>query len=74
MRHLHTKGPMRMPSPSSPSCHHQTPSERARRASRPRFGAVTLLLALMGVVPHAWAAQHPVLADDAPSPGGGRLV
>jgi membrane-associated phospholipid phosphatase len=34
---------------------------------RPRFVAVTLLLALVGVVPRAWAAQHPALADDTPA-------
>ena len=43
------------------------PPGQARRASRPRFVAVTLLLALVGVVSHAWATQPPVFADDAPS-------
>ena len=43
------------------------PSGQARRARRPRFVAVLLLLALVGVVPQAWATQHPVLADDAPA-------
>jgi membrane-associated phospholipid phosphatase len=43
------------------------PPGQARRARRPRVVAVLLLLALVGVVPQAWAAQPPVLADDAPS-------
>ena len=49
--------------------HHPLATTRrpSGRARRPRVVAVILLLALMGVVPRAWATQRRETADDAPS-------